>query len=90
MALSNPKVATALASDYLYGRMVNVRQATFLLGSSVDLCCAPSVLCFASETDARRFQLGFGGQLYTLEQATAQLNTLMALPGRPASQPPEI
>jgi len=82
LALSNPKVAMALASDYLFGRMVNVRQATFLFGSSVDLCCAPSVLCFASETDARRFQRGFGGRLYTLEQATAQLNALMALPGR--------
>ena len=82
MALSNPKVAMALASDYLFGRMVNVRQATFLFGSSVDLCCAPSVLCFANEADARRFQMGFGGQIYTLDQATAQLNALMALPGR--------
>jgi DeoR family transcriptional regulator, copper-sensing transcriptional repressor len=82
MALSHPKVATALASDYLYGRMVNVRQATFLFGSSVDLCCAPSVICFASEADARRFQMGFGGKLYSLEQATAQLNALMALPGK--------
>jgi len=82
MALSHPKVATALASDYLYGRMINVRQATFLFGSSIDLCCVPSVLCFANETDAQRFQTGFGGQLYTLEQATAQLAMLMALPGR--------
>lgn len=82
MALSHPKVTTALASDYLYGRMVNVRQATYLFGSSVDLCCAPSVLCFANEADAQRFQLGFGGQLYRLEQATAQLTMLMALPGK--------
>jgi DeoR family transcriptional regulator, copper-sensing transcriptional repressor len=86
MSLSHPAVTTALASDYLYRRMVNVRQATFLFGSLVDLCCAPSVLCFATEGDAQRFQTGFGGQIYNLEQATTRLHELMALPSnRPAA-----
>jgi hypothetical protein len=81
MSLNHPKVVTALASDFLYGRMVNARQATFLFGSSVDLCCAPSVLCFASETDAQHFQTGFGGQIFALEQAIAELTRVMSLPG---------
>ena len=80
MSLSHPKVVTALASDFLYGRMVNARQATFLFGSSVDLCCAPSVLCFATEADARRFQAGFGGEVFALEQAIAELTNVMSLP----------
>jgi nitrous oxide reductase accessory protein NosL len=86
LSLSHPKVVTALASDFLYGRMVNARQAAFLFGSSVDLCCAPSVLCFSNDADAQRFQAGFGGQVYNLEQAIVQLNQVMALPGnRPAA-----
>lgn len=80
MSLSHPKVATALASDFLYGRMVNARQAAFLLGSSVHLCCTPSVLCFANEADAQRFQAGFGGQVFGLDQAVAELSRVMALP----------
>ena len=81
MSLSHPKVLTALASDFLYGRMVNARQAWYLFGSSVDLCCTPSVLCFASEPDAQRFQAGFGGQVLTLDQAIAELNRVMSLQG---------
>lgn len=80
LSLSHPKVVTALASDFLYGRMVNARQATFLFGSAVDLCCTPSVLCFASESDAQRFQTGFGGQVFSLGQAIAELNQVMSLP----------
>jgi nitrous oxide reductase accessory protein NosL len=59
--------------------MVNARQATFLLGSKVTLCCEPSALCFASEEDALHFQLGFGGQVCTLEQAGSELQKLMRL-----------
>jgi DeoR family transcriptional regulator, copper-sensing transcriptional repressor len=89
MSLNHPKIVTALASDFLYGRMVNARQATFLFGSSVHLCCAPSVLCFASEGDARRFQTGFGGQVFSLEQAVAELHQVMALPGTNGMAPPQ-
>lgn len=56
------EVTSALARDFLYGRMVNVLQAGFVIGSRVALCCEPSVLCFANDEDARRFGAGFGGQ----------------------------
>ena len=79
MALDQAGVQTALASDFIYGRMVNARQATYVLGSRVNLCCEPSVLSFASEDEARCFQLGFGGSLYTMESAISQLKGLMRL-----------
>jgi len=79
LAVDRPDVASALASDFLYGRMVNVRQAAFLVGSRVNLCCDPSVLCFANEVDAASFQSGFGGQVCSLEQAIVQLQALMRL-----------
>lgn len=79
LALGEPDVTSVLASDFLYGRMVNARQATFLLGSKVSLCCDPSALCFASDEDARSFQQGFGGQICSLEQAIVQVQKLMQL-----------
>jgi hypothetical protein len=79
MAVDQAGAQTALASDFLYGRMVNARQATYVLGSVVNLCCEPSVLCFANEEEARCFQLGFGGNLFTMESAIAQLKSLMRL-----------
>ncbi|MBC8100049.1 MAG: DeoR/GlpR transcriptional regulator [Armatimonadetes bacterium] len=57
------QVVSALTRDFLYGRMVNVVAASYLLDSSVTVCCLPSVLCFISLDDAQRFQHGFGGQV---------------------------
>jgi hypothetical protein len=79
LALSQSGVVTALASDFLYGRMVNARQAAFLLESSVSLCCEPSVLCFGNTTEAKNFQKGFGGKVCTLDEARALIAELMSL-----------
>ncbi|MDZ4766949.1 MAG: DeoR family transcriptional regulator [Chloroflexota bacterium] len=65
----------ALARDFLFGRMVNARQATYLLAGDVSLCCIPSVLCFATQDDGRRFQQGFNGWLATFDEARAHLMT---------------
>jgi hypothetical protein len=79
MAINHPDVMSAMASDFLYGRMVNARQAGYLVESTVSLCCEPSVLCFSNFEEARQFQQGFGGEVCTLEQAEARLAALMAL-----------
>lgn len=77
-----PRVISALATDYLYGKMHNVRQAAFVLQSQVQICCAPSLLCFANQEDASRFQTGFGGQVLTFEQAMQALQHMMFLNSR--------
>ena len=79
MALHQSGVLSAMSCDFIYGRMVNARQATFVLGSAVNLCCEPSVLCFGSEEEAQRFQQGFGGSVYSLESALTHLEELMKL-----------
>jgi hypothetical protein len=79
LALGQLEVSAALACDFLYGRMINARQAVFLVSSSVNLCCEPSVLCFATPDQARRFQLGFGGQLCDLDQAAVRVKEIMAI-----------
>ncbi len=63
-----PDVATALIRDFIYGRILNVYQAYFVVESRIAVCCQPSVLAFASQTDAADFQHGFGGQVMQLGQ----------------------
>jgi len=76
LALDRPGVRVALATDFIYGRIISARQAIYLVGSSVQICCTPSVLCFGSREEARRFQAGFGGYLCSLEEARAELKEL--------------
>ncbi len=57
----------SLASDFLYGRMVNMRQAVYLVNSEIAPCCLPGVLCFASARDAAQFQRGFGGDILSFD-----------------------
>jgi len=66
-------VVSVLARDFIYGRMVNAGQATFLLESDITLCCAPSVLCFSGHHDAARFQQGFNGHIMTFAEAQIYL-----------------
>jgi len=77
MALNQSGVQSALTSDFIYGRMINARQATYIWRSSVNLCCEPSILCFTNPEEGRRFQVGFGGELFTLEAALEKLNAEM-------------
>ncbi len=60
---------SALAKDFLYGRMVDARRVTYLMEPDVTLCCVPSVLCFATPEDAMRFQQGFNGTIMTYDEA---------------------
>ena len=62
-----------LAKDFIYGRMVNARTASYLVNSDITLCCQPNYLCFASTQDALKFQNGFGGQIMTFAEAQTTL-----------------
>lgn len=77
MALNRPGVQVALTSDFIYGRMINARNAIYILRSSVSLCCEPSILCFTTQEDAARFKAGFGGDICVLEEALKRLNEEM-------------
>lgn len=65
----NSHLASALARDFIYGRMVSVTQAAYVVESRIHLCCVPSVLCFTGHEDAESFQRGFGGQLMMFAEA---------------------
>ena len=66
-------VEAALARDFLFGRMVNAFDASYVIDADVRLCCVPSTICFATAADAERFERGFGGRVTTY--ATAQASS---------------
>ena len=68
MVSARQDIATALLRDFIYGRIINVRQAYYVVESRISICCQPSVLAFASEADASDFQKGFGGQVLGFDQ----------------------
>jgi len=74
MLMDRTDIESALARDFIYGRMVNILQATYIVGSLVRLCCVPTTLCFASIEDAKRFQKGFNGQLLSFIEARQHLS----------------
>jgi DeoR/GlpR family transcriptional regulator of sugar metabolism len=61
--------STVLVREFIYGRMVNALQATYLIESDIHLCCVPSILAFTSLADAERVQLGFNGWSATFDEA---------------------
>jgi DNA-binding Lrp family transcriptional regulator len=76
MLLSDyPEAAAVLARDFLYGHMVNIYQAYFVIGSEVRLCCEPTVLCFARKSDAIKFSNGFSGQVMVYSEAKSYLSS---------------
>jgi hypothetical protein len=64
MLRQSTRASVLLTRDFLYGRMVNARTAFYVYQSEVSLCCEPSVLAFANQWDAERFQRGFAGQVF--------------------------
>lgn len=84
MALTDaqPRVSSALVTDFLHGRMVNCRAATYVLEPQISICCTPTILAFEKREDALRFQKGFGGRVSDLDDALVAIASEMALDKR--------
>ena len=79
LAAAGSRAIAALVTDFLYGRMVNARVASYVVEPEVHLCCTPTVLAFEHSEDATRFQRGFGGQVLGMEEAIQHLQGVMRL-----------
>ena len=72
-------IVSGLAVDFIHGKMVNLKTATFLVNPDVVVCCTPPVLCFADEEEAHRFRQGFYGELTSLNKAQELTTHYMSL-----------
>lgn len=72
-------ITSVLVTDFLLGRMVNGRTATYVAAPNITVCCTPTVLSFEDAHNARRFQAGFGGEIFDLDGALAFVHTSMHL-----------
>ena len=68
-----PNVIGVFATDFLYGTMIDAYHAAFVVGSSINLCCEPTVLSFKDQSQAQAFCRGFGGDVFTIETALKYL-----------------
>lgn len=67
----------SMTTDYLYGHMISAGQAFYLVGSTVSICCVPSILAFGAKADAENFQKGFGGQLLGMDETIEHMRGMM-------------
>jgi DeoR family transcriptional regulator, copper-sensing transcriptional repressor len=68
-ATEKKNVKSARARDFITGEWTDPAKMTFVFNSSAVPACSPSWIAFASESDAKKFQTGFGGQIYSFENA---------------------
>lgn len=67
------------ATDMISGRMLPAEDAYFLMRSSANPCCQPSILTFAEEAEASTFRSSFGGVLGRITEALDFLRTEQTL-----------
>jgi DNA-binding CsgD family transcriptional regulator len=65
----NKNVSYSMAADFLHNHMISANQAIYLIGADINICCIPSILTFGSRQEAERFQSGFGGKLYEMNES---------------------
>lgn len=61
----------AICFDFLKQTTINSSQASYVMNTSIDMgCCKPQVLTFEQESDAKKFVKGFGGDVYSFNEAS--------------------
>ncbi len=64
------EVIQAICYDFFRQTTISAQRTHFVMDTSVDIgCCQPQVLSFEWEDHARKFVKGFGGHVYTLQEA---------------------
>lgn len=72
------EVSQIICRDFLLDTTISAKLAYFLLDADFNLnCCQPQVLAFESEKHAQKFQTGFGGKLFSFEEAIEEINGRM-------------
>jgi len=70
---ANSGASAVFTMEFLYGSLIDAYSAVYLVGSRINVCCSPSMLCFKDMQDALDFQKGFGGEILSLQDAVRAL-----------------
>lgn len=62
-------IKSAKARDFISGEWDDASNMVYLFKSSAVPACAPGWIAFSSREEAEKFQKGFGGTIYTFEEA---------------------
>jgi len=71
-ATKKDAVKSARARCFISGEWMDPAQSTFVFKSSAVPACAPSWIAFGDKADAEKFQKGFGGTIYSFEEALTE------------------
>ncbi|RDI45802.1 DeoR family transcriptional regulator [Falsibacillus pallidus] len=67
-----------ICKDFLRDTTLNAKSAYYVFNPELDLnCCQPTVLTFGTLRDAQRFLNGFGGEIYSFEEALETIHQSM-------------
>lgn len=62
-------VKSAKVKDFIGGEWINAKDAVYLYKSKAVPACAPSWIAFATKKEAQMFRKGFGGTVYSYNEA---------------------
>jgi len=63
-------VSHALCHDFLLGTTVSAFSVWYVMDTTLNIpCCQPQVLTFEEQNNAENFVQGFGGEIYTFQDA---------------------
>ncbi|MDP2277301.1 MAG: nitrous oxide reductase accessory protein NosL [Nitrospirota bacterium] len=68
-ATKKDRVKSASARDFISGEWMDPAKMFFIFNSAAIPACSPSWIAFGIKDDAEKFQKGFGGKIYTFDEA---------------------
>lgn len=71
-ASNKANVRSARAKDFISGEWMDPAKMLFIADSTAVPACAPSWIAFASREEAEKFMKGFGGKIYSFEEALTE------------------
>ncbi|MGV3467412.1 MAG: DeoR family transcriptional regulator [Heyndrickxia sp.] len=75
------QVSQIICKDFLSGITISAKIAYYLIGADFHMnCCQPQAIVFESFKQIEQFQKGFGGMIFTFEEAISELKQRMKNP----------
>ncbi|NPA57864.1 MAG: DeoR/GlpR transcriptional regulator [Aquificae bacterium] len=84
------KKVSAITYDFITENPISAINAWYVVGSSAVACCSPSVIPFASKSDAEKFQKGFGGEVMDFINAYNTIVNNMNISIKSCCQPQSV